>query len=243
MPLPTHVHAADPRPIATAYPPPYQPPEASIASRGISLHSKGNVRGTTLTNGPIRRRVAFESGLELKAIEVFLARPDVVDIEEQVGPIAFVDGLGRRCERVFDLRVTLTDGSRILVSVKPEDKALGIDLDGENRTIAAQIDPAIADRIVRVSERHLPREVVRDAQLVRMVRRDRRPDVDRVLAGIVASLQGETTVGELVRSSGLKGAAFRGVVRLVGCGTLRIVGPRGIDYATRVEPSSVTGAT
>lgn len=216
-------------------PEPWTEPSPSIAHRKIGIKSpKGALRGRTLTNGPTPRRVRVESNIELKAAHVLLARPDVVHFREQAEPVFFVDGEGADSWHYFDFVVTLDTGEKVAIAVRPHERALRHDLDGTLRAIAAQMDPTVADRVVHMSEQHLPRDLVEDAKLLRAVRRDNRPEDDHAVAAIVATLNGVVSVGGLVRASGLHGRGFRAVVRLIGDGVLAIVGPRGITYATRV---------
>lgn len=221
---------------------PWTEPSPSIAHRRIGIKSpKGALRGQTLTNGPATRRVMVESNVELKAAHVLLARHDVVHLREQAEPVSFVDGEGKHRRHYFDFVVTLDTGEKVAVAVRPHERALRHDLDGTLRDIAAQMAPTVADRVVHMSERHLPRDVVEDARLLRAVRRDNRPEDDEAVAAIVATLNGVVTVGGLVHASGLHGRGFRAVVRLIGDGVLGIVGARGITYATRVARASQGG--
>lgn len=213
----------------------WAPPAPSLAERRIPTGPKaGSVRGHTLTNGPERRRLAFESNGEAKTAHVLLARPDVVDLREQAEPVSYVDALGYPRKHYFDFVATLATGERVAIAYRPHVKARRQGLDGTLRLIAAQMGRQVADRVVHMSELDLPRDLVHDAKLLHAVRRDDRPEDDRKLAAIAATLQGVTTVGDLVRASGLAGRGFRAVVRLIGDGTLDIVGPRGIGYATQV---------
>ncbi|MCJ2042235.1 Tn7 transposase TnsA N-terminal domain-containing protein [Methylobacterium sp. J-059] len=198
------------------------------------MTSKGHVRGRTLTHEPTPRRVFVESYGELSAVHTLMARPDVVHLREQAEPVDYIDDFGVHRRHFFDFIVTLANGDKVAVAYRPHERAVRKDFASKLRLIAAQMNPSIADRVVHMSERHLPKEIVRDATLLRAVRRDNRPEDDAVVAAIVGTLLGVTTVGDLVRASGLKGRAFRAIVRLIGDGILKIVGTRGITYATRI---------
>lgn len=227
---------------ARSVPPPWTEPSPSIAHRKIGIKApKGALRGRTVTNGPSPRRVMVESNVELKAVHVLLARHDVVHLREQAEPVSYVDAEGVDRLHFFDFVATLDTGEKVAVAVRPHERALRHDLDGTLRQIAAQMDATVADRVVHMSERHLPRDLVEDAKLLRAVRRDNRPDDDKAVAAIVATLNGVVTVDGLVRASGLDGRGFRAVVRLIGDGVLSIVGARGITYATRVVRASQGG--
>ncbi|NEU14334.1 hypothetical protein G3T14_19700 [Methylobacterium sp. BTF04] len=187
-----------------------------------------------MTHEPTPRRVFVESYGELSAAHTLMARSDVVHLREQAEPVDYIDDLGEPRQHFFDFIVTLADGDKVAIAYRPDESAVRKDLASTLRSIAAHMNPSVADRVVHMSERHLPREIVRDAKLLRAVRRDNRPEDDKAVAAIVETLLGVTTVGDLVRTSGLKGRAFRAIVRLIGDGILKIVGPHGITYATRV---------
>lgn len=234
-----HAHrAGDPGAIpgARPLPPPWTEPLPSTAHRQVGLKSKGALRGRTLTNGTEPRRLLVESNGELGVAHVLLARRDVIELREQAAPVAYVDEDGADRVHFFDFVATIDTGERVAVAVKPEGTAERHDLQGTLRTIAAQMDPRIADRVVHLSERHASAAAVRDAKLIRSCRRDDRLGDDAVVRRLAETLLGTVTVGDLVRASGLKGSGFRAVVRAIGDGVLAVRGPAGIGYATRVAP-------
>lgn len=236
----TSTTASPPTPRPSS--PPFTPPLGSSATRRIVVPEKGSLRGALVTRGEHRRVITFESELERKVLLVLLARPDVVEIREQVAPVTYRDAEGVEREHRFDFLVRRRDGRRVLVAVKPMELALKYDLDGLIRRIARHVPRSLADSAIWMSERDVPRHAVFNATLLHCVRADGSPAYDRVVEGIASTLAGTTTVASLVAASGLAGEGFRAVVRLIDRGMLRMVGTGRIDYGTKIERIADRGA-
>ncbi|WP_092043601.1 hypothetical protein [Methylobacterium pseudosasicola] len=200
------------------------------------------MRGALVTRGEHRRVIVFESELEHKVLLVLLARPDVVEVREQVAPVTYRDADGVERQHRFDFLVRRRDGQRILVAVKPWEIALAHDLDDLVRRIARHVPRALADRATWMSERDVPRDAVFNASLIHCVRADGIPEHDKVVEDIASTLVGTTTVACLVAASGLAGDGFRAVVRLVDRGLLRIIGNGRLDYGTKIERTTGPGS-
>ena len=216
-------------------PGPFVPPQASDASREIVVPAKGSLRGALVTRGSSPKIIRYESNLEKRVLLVLLARRDIVDVREQIEPIAYKDEFGAKRRHWFDFLALRSDGLRVLIPVKTEDWARRHDLEGLCARIARYVPRSLADVIVPMTERDAPRDLVRDAELFHCVRDDDRPDHDRIVFEIASSLIGTTTVACLVEASGLGGEGFRAIARLIQAGTLRVVSRGSIDYASRVS--------
>jgi P2-related tail formation protein len=82
----------------------------------------------------------------------------------------------------------------------------------------------------------MPLHAVLDAGLILACRRESCPDCDEAVRRVVAGIHGRVTVGDIVDRTGLKGNAFRAVVRLIGDGLLEVVDRAArIDYPTPVR--------
>lgn len=213
----------------------WTPPVPSMSSRTIGLKSKGSLRGSLVTADRQPRRVQYESALEKKVALVLLARLDVSDVREQPQACEYVDRTGATRSTTFDFMVTMTDGARVAVAVKPRSRAERHDLAGTLSLIASQVGADFADRLVLMTEDDVPRDVVHTAALLHAVKRDPLSEADGAVAAIVGTLSGSTTVGEIVAASGLRGAAFRAVARLIGSGTLTVVDGCRLTYGTSVR--------
>lgn len=209
---------------------PVAPPRGT---RNLGVRSKASSRARLVGNA-VPTEIRVESGLEYRAANYLLARPDMADLQEQPEAIGYYDDDGVEHQHTFDFKATLKSGVRILIEVKPDEVAARIGLKRLLRTIARQVPKGTADRVLHLGEGFLTRRVLRNAQLVRSVRRDRECSADPVVRSVANSLVGCVKVGDIVRASGLEGLAFRAVVRMIGEGELRIVGNGRIDYATAV---------
>ena len=93
-------------------------PAPSRAARNGPTASKGHFTGHLVAGDGSGRAIQVESHLEMKTALVLLARPDVVDLEEQV-PFEWADEHGELRTHFFDFRASLQGGARIAIVVKP----------------------------------------------------------------------------------------------------------------------------
>ena len=213
----------------------FRPPGASRASRRPSLRSRGSHRGH-LIGGPNPTRILYESKLESDAAYVLLARADVTDLQEQPPAVWYRDAAGRQRSHTFDFLATMSDGRRIAIAIRPQEKAQRKQLEALLRVIAPQLPRTFATDLAIITERHLPRDLVRDTRLIHSVRREPRGQDDDAIMAIMAGVRGGVTIGALVEASGLAGLGFRAIVRRIAAdGDLRISGPRPISHATTVS--------
>ncbi|OSP54463.1 TnsA endonuclease N-terminal domain-containing protein [Pseudoruegeria sp. SK021] len=164
------------------------------------------------------------------------ARRDVVDIWDQPPPITYRDANGCPREHTFDFRVTLDDGQRIAIAVKPEALAQRQRFRETLRLIRAATPLSYARDVVLVTERSYTPADARNAQKLHDFRRTPDPVADTAIAALIDGLTGATTLAELVDASGLKGRGFRASFRAIFSGLLRSVD--GGD----ILPSSVVTA-
>ena len=207
----------------------------SQASRSISLHGKGSVRGFDFFDG---RKTWYEAELELKVGLVAKARPDVVEIVEQPPAVAYVDDEGREPHHTFDWRVLKIDGSKGLIAVKP---AALVEKSGIRRVvelIAAQISRDQADFVTVVTEEHLTEIDLYNAEAMHHVLRVPSSTDDAIVGRLVNRLRAPTQIAEIVEKAKLDGYGFDAVVRAIANGRLQLVEYRKIDYdaiVTRVK--------
>ena len=217
-------------------------PLPSRATRKPPARSKASARGLipakTKSDPHLRTRYT-ESTKEQDSFFIFLARHDVLDIWEQPTPITYRDGTGRRRRHVFDFRVTLTDGRKIAVAVKPY--AL-VDRHNFRHTLSlirAATPPSIADEIVLVTERSYTPSAARNARKLHDFRRTPDDEADQMIASMAATLTAPVTISTLVAASGLGGRAFRAAFRAIYAGALRSLDVGDILPSTHV----VSGGT
>ncbi len=208
-------------------------PAPTKASRIPAHHSKGSHRGRLL-NTKTNRSLVYESKLEADVALVTLMRREVVDLWDQPPAVSYRDEDGVWRKHTMDYLAVLDDGRRIAMMVKPEAAVERRRLEALVKRIARQIPRAFATHVVIVSERDVPRATLADAKLVHAVRRIPEGPADILVTGMVAALRGRVAISEIVAASGMGGAAFQAVVRLVDTGTLRVVHGARLGYATVV---------
>lgn len=215
----------------TATSPYWRPPGPSVATRKPSRRSRFSSR-SSIVGGAEPRRIYCEGGLEEKAAYTFLAHPDVADVREQPAPVYYTDENGIRTKHTFDFLVILKSGTKIAVQIKPV--AFEVKWRPIIKRIAKQMSPKFADKAHLITERNLHPDLVENSILIHAVRRDPPGEHDASMRRIVDTLHGEVSIRELVAYSGLDGAGFRAIVRLIADGALLTDGSR-IEYRTKVR--------
>jgi len=174
----------------------------------------------------------FESTLEKRAQHCAFAYPGAVRAEEQQR-LEYIDASGRHTHHWFDLLLT-TSREVIAIAVKPYDVAERGDFRTLLQLIAIQTPKHFADRVVLVTERNLPRNIVYNAELIHSARLDPEPDVDEVVRAQVSSVPEPLRIDELTTRCGIGGSAFRSVVRLIAAGEINLA-----HRGSRITPTSL----
>jgi hypothetical protein len=199
----------------------------SRASRQISLHSKGSVRGFDFING---RKFWYEAELEWKCGLVAKVRPEIVEVVEQPPAIVYIDDEGTERRHTFDWRFVKDDGTKWLFAVKP---AALVEKSGIRRIvdlIAKQIPRTTADFVAIFTEDKLTAVDLFNADTIHHAQREEFLGDDAVIAKLTKTLRGTATIASLVERSKLGGYGFNAVVRAIASGRLRLVEYRKIDY-------------
>ena len=204
-----------------------RPPRDSRASREIKIGDKGSVSGAIIANN---FKTWFESQLEYWVLLILLARWDVLDVWEQPTAVEYVDDDGVVRVHTFDFLVTLRDGTRIAIAVKPAAKVVESRIQRTVDLIAEQMSPDFAGYAQLITDKFFTVDDQINAQLIHAVKNDFEPEDDAVVAKLIQKLRGETTIAKLVEASGIKGYGFRAVVRSIGAGQLKLIEPCVIDY-------------
>lgn len=167
------------------------------------------------------RTMDIESNTELRVALVTIARPDVVDLENQV-PFQWVKPDGKTATHHFDFRVLMFDGKRRAIMVKSEYRRQQSKVQLELAEIAAQVTPNFADEVVVMTERDIDPVELFNAEMMHEMRR---PDLEadaaarRAMGEIVASAK----IQDLVDEIGLGARGFRAVVRLIRSHELELI--------------------
>ena len=232
---PSH-YPGGPRP--RAIPKPFVPAAPSRASRFPSLRSRGSHRGS-FTNDRNGARLVYESKLEADAAHVLLAHRGVVDLIDQPPAVTYMGRDGKRRLYTFDFLAVMADGRRIAIAVKPHERAEAKRLDDQLRLIARQMSRTFAHAVVLLTDRSFSKGRIRDACHVHGARREAAGADDAAIMKLADGVVGSVAVKELVEASGLKGRAFRAIVRRIGDGDLVVADGMPISRWSRVaRPAS-----
>lgn len=176
----------------------------------------------------------FESKREQDVLYLLLARPDVVDVWDQPPLVSYRDATGRRRNHTFDFLITLTDGRRIAIAVKPEAIVERTGFRETLQLIRASTPLSFANEVVLITERSYTPSDARNAQKLHDFRRTPDPEAEEVIGALVQDVNGPTTIAELVQASGLGGRAFRAAFKAIYAGLLRALDAGDILPTTRI---------
>lgn len=144
----------------------YRGPAPSRATRTISQRGKASLRGALVAKLPAfdhPRVIQFESALEYRFLCLMLVRDDVQDVWEQPPAVIYIDRNGRNARHVYDFLVTLKDGTRFAVAVKPMQRVRKRGFDLELERIAAATPLQFADHVLLITDEQIDRAAAAQA--------------------------------------------------------------------------------
>ena len=194
--------------------------------------SSGTARAALRVNGYME---GAESNLELYSGLWLLAQPDVTDVISQWPQEQYVDRDGVLHRFTFDFTSVHVDGSRTANSVKPDDLVAASKIEEIHLLLQQQMSPTRANRINLITEEKLAPQDRFNAEVIYTARRFPVAAHDRVIEDLIADLHGSTTVGSLREISGLRGAAYRAIVRAVAARKLETIEHVRIDSEAAVR--------
>jgi len=195
-------------------------PAPSRASRLIPRSSKGHFVGQLVFDLKGKPQcLGFESLLEYQAALCLIYHHDVGDIEEQVAPVVYKRRSGKVASHHLDFRVTLVQGRRIGIAVKPEVIAMTHDFQSDIRAIRSAAVPHVVHDICVVTERNIHPVTLHNAKLFHAARR-RQPEIDTIILEAANSTREPSTIREFLDRTGLKGTGFHGVARGIRSGAI-----------------------
>lgn len=210
----------------------WAPPAPTRATLLPPLRSRGAAVGSLMHR---HREHVFSSGLERTVGYVLATRYDTADLWDQPPAVDYVDDKGVFRRHTFDWRVIRTDRMKVAVAVKP---AKHVERSGIQRVIelcAEQISREFADEILLLTETDITAAEKFNADLIHDMKRMSYPGDEAKVNGLITDLKAQTTVGCLVRASGLKAWGFGAVVRAIADRRLRMVASGRIGYDTVVR--------
>lgn len=199
------------------------------------VSSRGHVIGLTIAD-PVQRMRYYESKREQDGLFLLHARADVVDIWDQPPAVPYHDANGKTRTHTFDFLVTLRDGRRIAIAIKPAAIVEQRSFRNTLRLIRAATPLSFATEVVLITEQSYCPSAARNAQKLHDFRRTADREADQAIAALIRGLSGPTTLAELAQKSGLGGRAFRAAFRAIYAGMLRTLDVGDILPATRVVP-------
>ncbi len=233
-PLATHSRASLP---ALATRPRHRLPAESRASRKISFRSRTSVRGMIPVWIPaqgLHRCVCFESKLELIFITLAMTSGKVVDLLEQPPAVKYRDARGKERAHTFDFLITMHDGQRHAVAVRPEARATSRRFDAELALIGSQLPPDFAEDVILFTDSCISTADAINAMRYFDLLKHADPEADTTIQDAIRSLSRPVSMSDLCAATGLAGRAYRAAFRAVMSGFLRQVSPGLIDLNTMV---------
>ncbi|MBS1165140.1 MAG: hypothetical protein H6R00_1165 [Proteobacteria bacterium] len=209
------------------------PPLPSLATRRISLSSRGGYRHT-LVDASTNRLIRCESRLERDLYTILLARRDIAAIHEQPPAVRYTDDDGVQHSHVFDALLNSLDGSRIAVDVKPRHRVQPSGLVDIHRYIKAQIGVRFADRYLIRTEDHIHPVDVANAETILRARRVPDTGVDVTIRDLIQTLHGWCRLGDLVEASHAGAVGFNSLVRMIDEGVLTLRDHTRISYDCQI---------
>lgn len=205
----------------------FSPIKDSVATRSINTKSRQAFL-VEVAHGA--RHIRCESWTEYMALLAIKALcPGLRDIVEQPAPITYVDESGKTARHFLDFLVTLANGERVGVAVKPEASTRKTNFRAKLRLIAAAMPASFASRIVLITDLSLPRALRRWASAVRSCMADREhcptqaQRDDECAADLIGRLRGSVTIGTLTERLDLPdGRGWRAVMRAIADGLLSL---------------------
>lgn len=176
------------------------------------------------------REFVYESLPERGFIYIALANGQVADFHDQPPKVEFVYPDGRPGKHWFDALLTLQDGTRVAVDVKPKNKVEKTGILEIQRLIEEQVGKRFADVYLVRTEDHIHPDDVFDAWLLLRARRLACATSDAVVASLARNLHGWCRLRDLVAAAGIGGAAFNAAVRLIGSGILEVRDCTRVSY-------------
>jgi hypothetical protein len=142
----------------------------------------------------------------------------------------------------FDFVVTTADGVRKAIAYKPHARVEALQFEAVLHDLAGRISPEVADEIVLLTERDLPRASIHNAVLLHDCRRDPSGEADAAVLTALTGIIGHVSIGDLRDATGLGGDAYRAIVRLIGSRQITMQGNARITSETLVCAAAQGGA-
>jgi hypothetical protein len=158
---------------------------------------------------------------EASVYENLAAHPEVINLEEQLTRVDFVNLNGEKTHTRVDATVLLKDASEVLFSVKYDEKSRRTSYLAEIANVARQCSSNVADRFV-VGSRYAFHPIYRKcAEQIHLARRGWDPEADRIVCDAAFDLGDEFTFASLIERTQLSHRGWRAAVRVIADGDIQ----------------------
>lgn len=212
-------------------------PEASRATRKVSFRSRTSVRGMVpvwIEAQQCIRRIFFESKLELVFIMLAMTSGRVVDLWEQPPAVVYKDVKGKERKHTFDFLITMADGQRYAVAVRPQERVEARSFDIELSMIKSQLPATFADEVILFTDINYTAAEASNALRFHELTKQPDPEADEAVHSVARYLNGAVSIAEFCAITGLSGRAYRAAFRAIMSGILKSVSSGPIELTTVV---------
>jgi hypothetical protein len=157
-----------------------------------------------------------------------------VDLREQPPAVTWFDAEGTPRRHTFDFLATLRSGKKIAIAVKPMAVVKRTRFLETLALIARHVPRSFADGVKLVTDENLPLDHVHNAVLLKHSLRTSNAAHDELIKDLLAE-HGPASIAQIVQASGLEGAAFQAIVRLVASGVASVIDNARISYGAVIE--------
>lgn len=207
-------------------------PAPSVAERTIPSVSTENCNAVTVLGEGPGRVLRVQGHLALCHIHLLAARPDIVDVREEV---RFRFGQLDEREHFFDVVATFRGGSRVAFTVKPEIRLASGRFIAEMQEVAWWVKrKSFADSVRLLSDADINRTDLFNANTI-IALRDPDPEADARARTVARQLRGAASIRDLIIETGLAERGYRALLRLVGAGELSPLRREPITSDTLVQ--------
>ncbi|MBN8974061.1 MAG: hypothetical protein J0H51_18885 [Rhizobiales bacterium] len=193
--------------------------QPSAANRKPTRKKIGSNTGTLID--PFRRReIYYESNLERDHILVWIANPDVLEIQEQYRVEYLCNGAVK--EHFVDVLVTFKDGSRFAYFIKYDRQLYSSGIRGQIQAIVAGCSDDFADELRILTENHVDEMAISNAKLIVNAGRQFDEDATCIVRAALSSAPAVVTPRQIGRDTGLGRRGEDAFIALLQSGAVSI---------------------
>lgn len=197
----------------------------SVAKRKPTRKKIGSNTGSLID--PFRcREIYYESNLERDHILVWIANPDVLEIQEQYRVEYLCNGLVN--EHFVDVLVTFRNGTRCAYFIKYDNQLRSSRIHCQIQAIAAGCSDDFADELRILTEKHVDETAISNANLIVNAGRQFDEDAIRIVRAALSFAPAVVTPRQIGRQTGLSQRGEDALAALLQSGAVSIAQGRQI---------------